>query len=343
MEDRMLIDAAAHPNPVSSDAIRDYLEEPWKSRLFPGPERYAFSSPAGNHLEDTARREGLAGSDRETLVQKLIEENGADRVVLLPLTRGLLANVYLAAAICSATNRWLTEEWLTDHRFLGSIRVEPRDPQSAIDEIEKWAGHPQMVQVAVPLQSHHPYGQGMYAPIWEAAARHDLPIAVHVDGGASIDFPTTGAGDPRYSIEYEAMYPFNFSYHLASLIAEGTLVKGDGCRFVFADGGLDFLSSVAWRFDKDWRSCRTEIPWVRELPTSDIHDQVRFIMNLNEGPPGSDERVEWLRNAHADELLMYGSNYPSWDFLSARDLEPLPPEIARRVGSENAASFYGLS
>jgi predicted TIM-barrel fold metal-dependent hydrolase len=333
-----LIDAAAHPVGATGEEIREYMLEPWRSAYFPGPERYHYASPFGEYDEAATPAGGLPGSDPALLAEQLGAE-GPSRIVLLPLTRGLLPNTDLANAVCAATNEWLAERWLgADDRFRGSVRINPTDPQAAVEEIERWAGDERFVQVAVPLQSHHPYGQRGFFPIWQAAARHRLPVAIHVDGGASIDYHPSSAGPLRYALEYNALLPFTAAYHLASLIAEGVLERLPDVRFVFADGGLSALVPIIWRLDKDWRSTRVEVPWTRKLPSAYIREQVRFCLARADLPRAPGDEA-WWQIAQADELLMYASNYPHVDWLS--------PDVISNEGdlapifAENALQLYG--
>jgi predicted TIM-barrel fold metal-dependent hydrolase len=279
------------------------------------------------------------------LERQLLDENGIARVVLLPLTRGLLPNVDLASAVCAATNDWLADVWLSrGSRFLGSIRINPADPDAAITEIERWADHPAMVQVAVPLQSPHPYGQRGYFRIWQAAAERSLPVAIHVDGGASIDFHPSAAGALRYALEYDALYPLNVAYHLASFVAEGVFQRLAGLRVVCADGGLSALTPIIWRLDKDWRSTREEIPWTKRLPSAYLREHVRFCLHASDVPRAPGIAEEWWEAADAASLLMYSSNYPQRDCLLPRAaVNGFNDETARRVLFENAADLYSLN
>jgi predicted TIM-barrel fold metal-dependent hydrolase len=301
----MIVDAAAHPVVRHGDELREYMPEPWRSRPFPGPERYQYAAPDGEYAERP--ESGLPGSDPAALPR------AADVVVLLPLTRGLLPNIDLGSAICAATNAWLADVWLRDARCRGSIRVNPSDPNAAVAEIERWAEDPRFVQVAIPVQSHHPYGHRSFYPIWAAAARHRLPVALHVDGGAGVDFPPTPVGYPRYAIEYAALHPFNAVYHLASFVAEGVFSRLDDFRLVLADGGLDAMTPIVWRLDRDWRSEREAIPWARHAPSSEIRDHVRVCAHRVDLPRDGATLESWLEISGAAELLMWASNHPQWD------------------------------
>ena len=131
------------------------------------------------------------------MARHLFDDNGADYAILNPLTRGNIADYLLNSRICAAVNDWLLDRWLdpdTSNRFRGTIRVNPEDVRGAVAEIERLADHPKMVQVGVPMQSREPYGKPMFEPIWEAAAAHGLPVAVHINGGNGVDHAPTFAG-----------------------------------------------------------------------------------------------------------------------------------------------------
>jgi predicted TIM-barrel fold metal-dependent hydrolase len=334
------------------DDIRNFMDEPWRSRRFPGPFRYLHPAPTGEppygeFLKDARSPDALPASD-PIKVGRHLDELGVGRAILIPLTRGLLPDTDVGNAICSATNLWLTETWLgewnQEKRWLGSIRVNTRDPEAAVKEIERWAGHPSVVQVAVPMEAHSPYGQRHYFRIWEAASAYGLPVAVHADGGAGADFYTSPNGYPRTYLEYHALYPMTFIYHLASLIAEGVFERLPDVRFVFADGGLDLLAPLMLRMDTDWPISRIETPWVTRAPSDYLREHVRFCSARLEGPSDPAIRQEWFEVAGIGELLMFASNYPHWTTNAASHLFPeLTPENRQRLLKDNASAFYHLN
>jgi predicted TIM-barrel fold metal-dependent hydrolase len=346
------IDACVHPQGRRADELREYMPDPWRSRPFPGPHRFLYPAPTGDppfgeFLPRSRPADGLPGSD-PAFVSEQLSELDIGRAILLPLTRGLLADIDLGSAICSATNDWLAKNWLegpqSDPRFLGSIRVNPADPEGAVTEIERWAGHPKMVQIAVPMEAHRPYGQRNYSKIWESAARLGLPVAVHSDGGAGVDFWPTPAGYPRHYIEYSTLASVNFFYHLSSLIAEGVFERMPRLRFVFADGGHDLLMPLMWRMDMDWPMVRSETPWVTKRPSEYLASHVRFCTSRLEGPRDGRQLAEWLTASEAGELLMFASNYPHWTTMSPSDLlTGAESEGRHRLLAGNAMDFYGLA
>ena len=201
-----------------------------------------------------------------------------------------------------------------------------------------------MVQVGVPLQAPNRTANARYFPIWEAAAARWLPVAIHVDGGASIDFHPSAAGPLRYALEYDTLYPLNVAYHLASFVAEGVFERLPGFRVVCADGGLSAFTPILWRLDKDWRGTREEIPWTTKLPSEYLREHVRFCLHASDAPRPPGGPSEWWEIADAKRMLMYSSNYPQRDCLFPRDaVAGLDDDTTERVLSANAADLYALN
>lgn len=342
----VVVDAAAHPTVHHSDELREFMRPPWQALPFPGPEEYSYTWPGGEYLGGNTSGADLPGSDPDAFLRDLVHEAGVDAIVLLPLTRGLLPDADLDAEICAATNRWLVQRWLDGPanaagHFFGSIRVSLADPMRAAREIHEWAGHPRMVQVAVRLQALAPYGQRQYLPVWQAAVDHDLPIAVHTDGGSSIGFAPTPVGQVTNALQFWSLYPWNFAYHLASFVAEGVFDRLPTLRVIFADGGFDALAPLVWRLDKDWRPNRVAMPWSKQLPSRYLRDHVRFCAHAQELAADAD-RVEVHPGATRD-LLLYASNYPKWDTLRPADLAAgLTADEVDWVLGGNAVSLLDL-
>jgi uncharacterized protein len=337
-----VVDAAVHPFPRHPDDIRKYMRPPLSHLRFPGLDGYFYPAPREEYRPDFAPAGGLPGSDPALMCEQLLSAGQADAVILLPLTRGLLPDIDMATEVCRGTNKWLAEEWLPHdtERLFGSIRINPADPDRAIEEIERWAAHPQMVQVAVPLQAHQPYGQRRFRPIWECAAHHKLPVAVHADTLGGNEFWPTSVGYPVHYIEYAAQYPINYAVHVMSLIAEGTFEDVDDLVFVFADGGIDMLFPLIWRFDSDWRALRSVTPWVKRTPVDYLPEHVRFCSHRLEGPLDAEDRPQWLEAVDAEHLLMYSSNYPSISFQPSDAFGNSAPPLRERVMGRNAIELY---
>ena len=121
-------------------------------------------------------------------------------------------------------SRWLDESSYRD-RFRGTIRVNPDDIAGALREVEKYKDHPRVVQIGVPLQSREVYGKPQFWPLWEAAVDANLPVAVHIEVGAGIQFGPTPSGTTRTYEQYVGFMALNYVYHLMNMIAEGVFER----------------------------------------------------------------------------------------------------------------------
>ena len=342
-----VIDVAVHPRPRLGE-LQAHLPPVWRHRRLPMGERYYYPNPLGDYLKDAYPTSGPPGSDPDLMSRHLFDEAGVDQAILLPLTLGLLPDIDLLAAICAATNAWLAETWLDaahnrDGRCKGTIRVAPSHPKAAVAEIGKWAGHPHFVQVGVPMQSMQLYGNPVFLPVWEAAARHGLPVAFHAEAETGVELAPTTGGYLRHFLGYAAYQPITFISHLTSLMAGGVLDHLPELRLVFADGAWDMCAPFIWRLDKDYRPMRGDMPWMKRLPSDYIAQHVRFVAHALEGPEDPDTMQEWLKISDGSRIVMYGSNYPQWNTLHPGEaFAGVDPAMRARILGGTASELYRL-
>jgi uncharacterized protein len=344
-----IVDACVHPVPARPADLSAYMAAEYRRERMNAPGGGNYPVPIDEYVPGSRPEGGTApGSDPELMAQQVLDEPGADFAILLPLTRGMVADSEFDAAIAAATNEWLAANWLGDYnaagRYKGTIRVAPRSPQAAVREIERWAGHPHFVQVGVPLESHVAYGEHVYFEIWKAASEHGLPVAVHADRAGGVLAPPTAQGYPNTFIEDYSQQPLYVMTQLCSLIAHGVFERLPSLRFVFADGGFDYAQTLTWRMDKEWRASRSEVPWVKRSPRFYVQDQISFILHRSDGPEDAGKFAAFVEDHELQNLLMYGSNYPSWDHIGAESAAGMLSAEARAlVMGDNARRLYGLT
>lgn len=343
-----IVDVDVHPVPRSPDEIRSCMPMPWRDR-YQGERRSFFNNPVhGSRLDSVPPGGGPKGSDPGFLRRQLIDEYGVAYVILISRT---FCNIHpdpdYAAAIAAAFNEWLVAEWLEaanhDGAFKGSITIAQQDVPRAVEEIEKWAGHPQIVQVTMDSGARMPFGQRYYHPIYEACERHGLPIALHpgTEGMGINHQPTPGY--PTHYIEWHCTMSLAFQAHLVSLLTEGVFERFPGLRFVFVEGGVAWLGPLMWRLDSYWKALRSEIPWVRKPPSEYLRDHVRLGTQPLERPDDDRHLLAVLEAIDAQHLLMFSSDYPHWDFDSpTRAFPRLPEDVHEAIFSGNARALYGL-
>ncbi|MDQ1912639.1 amidohydrolase family protein [Paenibacillus sp. GD4] len=345
-----IIDADVH-NEQSDAALVPYLPEPWRSRVASTGIGYAGSgyySPVGVMKKDAIPPSGAkAGSEPDLLIQQLVEGYDLEYAILT----GVVYNISsthdpdYAAAICSAYNDFLIAEWLGKHRaFKGAMAVATQDPLLAAKEIDRVGGHPDIVEVIIAGAARGPLGGRFYHPIYEAAERNGLPLAIHpgAEGGGSSNVPTA-AGYPTRYIEWHTCLSQTFMAHLVSMVCEGVFEKFPNLKVVFVEGGIAWLPHLMWRLDKNYKALRSTVPWLKKLPSQYIREHCYLTTQPIEEPDNPQHLIDLFNMIDAENMILYSSDYPHWDFDAPNMiLRRLNPEAKRKIFYENAKQLYKL-
>jgi len=254
-------------------------------------------------------------------------------------------NAEYGAAYCRAFNDWTLEHWVaTDSRFRASIHISPTDPQLAVAEIERLADRPEFVQVMMPAGARMPFGNRFYHPIYAACAEHGLPVCVHFGGeGAGIAAPPTAAGYPSYYLEMRMARPQIAMAHTVSLICEGVFEKFPNFQFMFIEHDVFWVPGLLWHMDNDWKGLRDYTPWVKRLPSEYLREHIRFGSQPMPNTPTRQDLETFLQWLHADEVMIFASDYPHWDWDEPSTfLAGFGRKFRRKIMYENARDFYGL-
>lgn len=255
-------------------------------------------------------------------------------------------NADYAAAYCRAFNDWTADTWVAaDERFRSSIFISPTDPQLAVAEIERLADNPKFVQVMMPAGAKMPFGNRFYHPIYEACARHGLPLCVHFGGeGAGTAAPPTAAGYPSYYLEMRMARPQIAMAHTVSLICEGVFEKYPTFKFMFIEHDVFWVPGLIWHMDHDWKGLRDYTPWVKKLPSEYLRGNIRFGSQPMPNTPTRQDLEIFLKWMWADEVMIFASDYPHWDWDEPSTfLAGFDKELRRKIMVENARDFYGFN
>jgi uncharacterized protein len=346
-----LIDCDVHQDLPGWEALRPDLSRSWWERI--GPKGPPFGARSYRNVrghiiaEDMFNPETGKPADDPRWVKRLLCDTYGVGVGILTsdiLGLSVVPNVYMASAVASAYNDWTLEHWVRPHRnFRGSIIVAPQDPEAAVDEIDRLADEPGMVQVLIFSGSEMPYGKKRYHPIWEAAARHHLPVAMH-SGGEQVGTAPAGtlAGSPSYYFEHHALHPQAAQTHLVSLVAEGVFEKFPDLRFLFVEHGFSWLPHIMWRLDRDFKGNRSEAPWLKLLPSEYILRNCRFATQPLDEPAKPEHLLQIFDMVQAERTLLYASDFPHWDFDNpTAAFRDVPRDLRRRIFAGNAIDLYG--
>jgi predicted TIM-barrel fold metal-dependent hydrolase len=240
-----------------------------------------------------------------------------------------------AAALCRAFNEWTLDNWIArDSRLRMAMAIATSDPGLAVREIERIGENRSVVGVMLFSGARMPYGNRSYHPIWEACQRYQLVACVHPGAeGAGMAGPPTGVGYPTYYIETRAARPQMAMAHTASLIAEGVFERFPKLKFVFLEMDQFWVPGLLAKMDADWKSLREQTPWVKDLPSEYFWRHIRIGSQPILESPGLEDLLSGM---HAEQTLIYCSDWPHFDWDDPATLyKKLPEHLRRRVFSDN--------
>lgn len=262
-----------------------------------------------------------------------------------PYTAAAHANPDYAAAYCRAFNDWTADTWIKeDSRLRGSIHIAPQDPHLAVEEINRLGPDPRFVQVMMPAGARMPFGNRHYHPIYEACVRHKLPVSCHFGAeGAGITSPPTAAGYPTYYLEMRMARPQIAQAHVTSLICEGVFEKFPTFKFLFVEVDTFWLSGLLWHMDNDWKALRDYTPWVKKLPSEYARSNLRLGTQPWPNLPSDEDLATYLRWNYAEEIFVFASDYPHWDWDEPSTmLRGIDEQVRAHIFGGNARDMYGL-
>lgn len=346
-----LVDCDVHQDLPDWAELRPYLDPAWWDRIAPAGPPFgsrSYLNVRGHILsEDMINPETRRPADDAAWVRHLLfDTHGVDVGILTSdiLSLSAMPNIYLASALARAYNDWTLDKWVRPQReFKGSIIVAPQDPEAAVAEIDRLGEDPGIVQVLIFSGSDMPYGKKRYHPIWEAAARHGLPVAMH-SGGEQVGISPAGtlAGSVSYYFEHHTLHPQSAQTHLVSLVAEGVFEKYPSLRFLFVEHGFSWLPHIMWRMDKDFKGNRSEAPWLKRLPSEYILDHCRFSTQPLDEPGKAEHLLQIFDMVQADRTILFASDFPHWDFDDPkRAFQAVPKATRERIFAGNALDLYG--
>ena len=341
------IDCDVHVNVPGIKALLPHLDEYWRDSVIDRGLNSldSISYPPNAPLTSRPDWRGEAGEPPSTL--DMLRTHALDRwdidVAICNCLYGvqLLFSEDMAAAFAKAVNDWVAKEWLDrDPRLRASIVVPMQNTELAVDEIERCAKDPRFVQVLVLAMGEAPLGRRQYWPVYAAAERHGLPLGIHA--GSSYRHPVTSLGWPSYYVEDYCAQSQGFQAQVGSLVCEGVFAKFPKLKVVLLESGVTWLPAFLWRLSKFWRGVRLEVPWVDRSPVEIVREHVRLTIQPFDGPDDPSAVARLIDHIQSDEMLLFSSDYPHWQF-DGDDIIPagIPEKLHGRIRRDNALATYG--
>lgn len=333
----MVIDSDFHLPQCEVAELLPLLDDYWRmqvaDRELPSMPFRLSSYPANAPLTRNSAFEGLD-------VPGALDRFGVDLAVASML-HGVVAlhNPDMRAALMSAVNDYTARNWLdAEPRLRGSIYVSGEDPEAAVAEIERLAGDGRFVQVLMLAMQDLPHGNRRFWPIYAAAQKHGLAVAIHA--GGLYRLPPSVSGWPSYQFEDYVVQSQVFENILVSLLGEGVFQKFPDLKVVFLESGFGWLPTTLWRMDKTWRGTRQEVPWIDRRPSEIVAGRV-FLTLQPVDMPGPEELAQTLKHIGSTDMLLFSTDYPHRQFGAEGPLPPGLPEAALEgILAGNALAAY---
>ncbi|MGO3148136.1 MAG: amidohydrolase family protein [Leucobacter sp.] len=347
-----IIDCDVHPILESSEQLMPYLDEYWSDQLigqnFPSqePNFHPVNSPIAERPGLTQGPTGRAATRVEDLVADVFADGKTDYAILNPLySIQQIHQPRREQAHARALNTWVQREWLDkDDRLRASIVIPLGSGDAAAEEIEYWANtDKRFVQVLVLGQTEMLLGRRHYWAIWEAAAKHNLPVAIHI-GGVFRQAPTS-VGWPVTHLEWYVGQQANFEAQVLSIVSEGILQKFPNTKVVLTETGFKWMAPFLWKFDKLWKTYRPDVPWLESRPSDMVRKHFKITTAPSDGAELAGKLDQAVDRMGTADMLVYSSDYPHQHHSQPRDIEAgtSSSDLIEKINRFNAFELYGLT
>ncbi|MBO0763079.1 MAG: amidohydrolase [Hyphomicrobiaceae bacterium] len=348
-----LIDCDIHPYPRTRAELYQFLPKEWREHVETYGARGSQPFLGLMHIPrvqqarlDSKPETGPAGSDLKLMQEQLLDFYDIKYGILQPFGPGGAGNLLnwgLANAVCAAVNDWQIACWLEpEPRLRGSVLLPQEDWEASVKLIGRHAGDKRFAQITLHARSAEPLGKRRYWPIYEAAERLGLPVAIHSSGYGQ--YAPSGAGWMSFYIEEHHSYAHTMQTAIISMVMEGVFERFPSLKLVAVEGGFAWVPPLAWRLDKVWLRNRTETPHVKRPPSEYMRSNVWYAtqpVEEPETPSQISDVIEWI----GPDRLLFATDYPHWDMDDPRYAfkYPLDKEIRARIFSANAKELYGFA
>ena len=266
----MLIDCARHAGVQRQEELFDYMPHSWRKHF----DRYEWTGAielASNHIR-------VSEKFRHDPIPVYQPDSDTEKLTLVIPYQGLVVNGWTdivgAKIYLDALNTYAEEHWASASSKIALV-VSPHDPAWSAAAIRRHAASSLLGGVAIPLIPML-LGTRHWDPIYEACIETNLPVIVHYSG---VEGSYTGAAPLSGSVHTSALSRLILMPHLAesnaaSLLFEGAFYRFPDLQVLFAGFGFKWAPSLLRRVDQEWRNFRSDVPWVKEKPST------KFLSNI---------------------------------------------------------------
>ena len=274
---------------------------------------------------------------------KDLDRMSIDRQVVYPtLFLGTTADdVKLEAALMRCYNSFMADACARSRGRLRFAALVPiRDVEESVRELRRAKSLGAVVAMLLGMAYDKMLGDKALYPLYEEAARLDIPIAIHFGWGSpditnafAYDF-SDGRGAPTPSPFFSSgTLPVLMGFH--SIMASGLMETFPRLRIAFLETGSEWLPYVIRQLKRG--RAVTKDP-------ADYFKEGRVYVACE-----ADEDINYLVALIGEDSLVMGSDYPHGDLSHEENMvatvmgrEDVPLRVREKLLSTNPARLYGL-
>lgn len=355
LADLLIVDCDVHVH-ESPAALAPYCELPWRKALenlvdvkehyldipgfSPGMTWYEARFPTAHE----ARRMVHTPEQMRTELDDMHIDIG----VLFPdhlLKIALISQAEYAAAIARAYNAWLVDTWCSpEQKLLGCVLACPQDPDSAAEEIRKYAREPGIVGVYLPCAGLEPlWGHRRYDPIFAAAQESDLPVLLHSVTVVHPVFPFNLQGFETEFGRHICGHTFAIMANVVHMMTTGVPVRFPDLRIVLTEVGVSWIPFLMNKMDKEYLERRREVPILQDRP-SHYMKKFWYATQPIEEPEDLRQVVTMIDMFDGVDQTVFASDWPHHDFDHPSKVHQIPfsPDVQRKIFGENALRLFKI-
>jgi len=262
---------------------------------------------------------------------------------LLPIA--YLPDPKWAAALATAYNAFMVDEYGNLPGVKIALVVSPNLPDHAVEQIAKYGNHKDVVAVCVPdVGVNPPIGDRKYWPIFEAADHYNLPIALHgIEALVHDNYPLRVSHFPTLMQVHSMGFPFTGMLQVMSVVCEGVPVRFPKLKFCVVEAGLTWIPFIMYRLDTAYRQYRTELPALEQKPSDYIREWYWGTHELEALPKRGDLR-KLIELYQGEDTTMWASDWPHLerDLIAGFMRYDMSEAMRRKILGENAVRFFNL-
>ena len=335
------IDADGHVM-ETDDELRRYLPAPFEGRraltaLFPSLDGWPRST--------------RKTPDNTPGLQKwrmFLDASGVAGSVLYP-TMGLamahIKDVKWAAVMARCYNDYLYGEYLRHEplRLYGVALLPVQDISAAAEELERCVKELRMVGGVIPAAGL-PKGLGhpMYDPLYAAAVRLNVPLAVHGGSSAGLGLDLFDSFVKILVMEHAVAQQIHFT----SFLLDGAPVRFPNLKIAFLEAGVGWVPYMMERLDEKYEKLPQQAPLLTKAPSEYVKDgSIYFSCELEE------KILSYVVGLGLERTILYPSDFPHErptldqflaDIPHFRTRKDLSERVKKLILRDNCIDFYSL-